>query len=52
VSDSWARIAAFASAVVASMITLFGFRAKSTAEVRHQVATESSDNRSLWDEQN
>lgn len=52
VSGSWARIAAFASAIVASVITLFGLRAKSTAEVRQQVATESIDNRSLWDEQN
>lgn len=52
VNDSWARIATFAAAVVAAVITVFGLRAKSPAAVRRPAAAESSDNRSLWDEQN
>ncbi len=51
VNDSWARIATFAAAVVAAVFTLFGLGAKSTAPVRQPATAESSDNRSLWDEQ-
>ena len=52
ISESWGKLAAIAANAIGFAITAFGLRATSTKprEVTQQM--DSSDNRSLWDEQN
>ncbi len=52
ITDGWAKYAAGALALLSVAAAFYSLRAKGSGEAKPEVASESSDNRSLWDEQN